>query len=338
MSSSIYIFQTNIFPYNKEAPFQYLLHTLFLQNIEKIILLGEDLSDFFKYVNFLLISQEKSEEFEKYKGIIENFANNSANINKILKKFENFTDIKEFYEFINKFSLQKNFIIVFETIIQTILLSLALGLKKLKNSQKLSDSEQFESALEAIKKNKFNNEEILIFIFLNFLKRNCKILSENDQNSSSCYVIDKKLDFLILFLDEENKMWFLQLDQVNSFYKKKNIKNSKDLLDFGIEKTKIENKPKKDEKKCEDIYQQFILNLFEKILNIPDGNLNEEEVKQKINEKIDAFEKIQGQKLNIKDLDKLERKLKKFRKEIADTKIKTKEKLVKFQENWKENN
>ena len=81
--SSIYVFKTEIFPYDEEAPFRYLLHTLFLQNIEKIILLQEDPSDFFNYVNFLLVSDEIPEEYEE---ILKSFAKNSVFIKQILKK------------------------------------------------------------------------------------------------------------------------------------------------------------------------------------------------------------------------------------------------------------
>ena len=208
MSLSVYIQKQELF-HNKNESFQYLIHTLFLQNYE-YMLLYDDPAPFLDYIDYLifnnkdLISESQASGFDEDK---------SNTIKLVLKKLRKIQSIFEFYEFFNC-SDSKEFHKIFEFLIQRILLVLVMKLKNKNDPSELVNSELFKKALSNLKDNSISDNKILIFIFLGLLKKNCKIYCENkDPQNSTFFVLDEKLPSFFLILNNKNELKFLQIEK-----------------------------------------------------------------------------------------------------------------------------
>jgi len=228
MSTQIFLFKSEIFSDKKKNDvFQYLLHTLFLQNCEFIIRNGDPLSDFLNFVDFLIFKKtetiSKSFEFSSNNEI---FSKHHEYIKNFFRDLSKFTNVSSFYEYILENSPVKTFDLTMEIIIQRLLLLLMTDLRTCEDSLNHLKSSEFINSLESLMKNEISKDEVMIWTFLTFIEKNCKLISESkEHNSNHCYIINEKLPYLLIFLDEDNRLVPFILEKDNSeLYEQKEVK------------------------------------------------------------------------------------------------------------------
>lgn len=316
MSIKMYLFKTEIF-YDKTTNFQYLLHTLFLQNCEYLLKNGLSLSTFLEFVDFLVFVE--AEKFSKSGDFSSNNQKFSQNQPKIKKFFESLSKIKkttDFYEFLQQNSAKIEFCEIFQIIIQRLLLVLMVDLKPHDFMTK-----KLVSAIDSLKKNEINMEEILVLSFLRFINKNCKIIVETKNlGQNHCFKIDEKLPYLFLFLDEHERLVFVSLEKESSdYFEKKKINENKNTK----EKEKIHKNYEEEEisEKSNRCFLKFLQRLTKKLENIKE--FNEKEIKTEFLEKTEELKKRKKEKLCKTDYDELKAKLKEFVKKMDKMKFNT---------------
>lgn len=253
-------------------PLKNILPTLFLQNIEYLLQENQSPSYFIHLVEFFILDQTQDlPDGELSESAVKSFNKNADYIKKLLKEFAEINSFKQFIRVCNpkksKSGSLKEFSKSMKIIIQRILLVLMSSMQKIDDPKKFISSEEFSNVFKLVKNQEISYDFMMLFTFLNFLQKNCRIYSELGSINPSEFIVDSSFAFLNLHLSEDGKLKMFHFSDeykidTNYFEKKKiNIslkdekreEDSKIVLDYmrSEEESKISSENKKSQKKSE---------------------------------------------------------------------------------------
>lgn len=354
MSSTVYEYKTVIFPNRNTTLFQYLHQTLFLQNLEHLVLY-EKTQIFLEYLDYILFDENSTNSIIKDKELKEinnSFDKKKQLIKKLLDKIKKCKSPPVFYEFIETNCTQPIFLELFELIIQRILL---IMVKILRENEKSDVVSSFDDIFESIKFNKLSDNMAIVIILLKFLRKNCRIYCAKPENPFSKFLtVDENYPCLFLLVSSKYQLKFLKIEEIpesSKFYAKITVPIEKKDL---IKKLKCEMIEKntseigsddddedfknEEESSVENIYISNIKKIFNAMINYPEGPVNHEEIVAKILSQIQKVMKVEKKNLKEKAHKLLNDKFKEFINDLDNVSLKSKKNLDKFQKNWREKN